>query len=288
MNFLLDHLGWTIAIAFLIATFLFVWQGYRYSMNPIQFPLWILNWTLTRVLWRVKVRGRFPTELVRKGCVIVANHRSSADPMVLQAAVSYPIKWMIAKEYVESPGLGWLLKAIGVIGVKRSAVDRSSAKEAIKALQSGDWIGIFPEAKINITDDLLLPARTGVAMLALRAGVPIIPCYIENSPYNGSVYTIFFMRARVRVNIGEPIYFDKEPREELVDDPAKNDAPAISDSTTPEKSSRRNRPDPYAKATLAIMQAMAKLSPEPTFVPTVHTRVSGAVFNEAGDGSETG
>src|SRR6185295_17437283 len=51
----------------------------------------------------------------------------------------------------------------------------------------------------------LLTARPGAAMVALKAGVPLVPCYIEGSPYGGTVTSPFFMTAQTRVYFGQPI-----------------------------------------------------------------------------------
>jgi 1-acyl-sn-glycerol-3-phosphate acyltransferase len=79
-------------------------------------------------------------------------------------------------------------------------------------------VGMFPEGRINDTKDtLLLPGRPGAALVALKARVPIIPVFIEGSPYDGSALGPLFMRAHVRVKIGEPMdlspYFGREKEE---------------------------------------------------------------------------
>ena len=67
---------------------------------------------------------------------------------------------------------------------------------------------------MNVTDELLLPGRSGAALIALRARVPVIPCYVENPPYDGTALGSFFMKAHARVVMGQPIdlseYYDRE------------------------------------------------------------------------------
>ena len=90
-------------------------------------------------------------------------------------------------------------------------------KQAIRLATSGELVGIMPEGRINESSDLLMPGRSGAALVALRARVPVIPCYIEGAPYNGKVIGPLFMSARVRVIVGDPIdlseYYerDREP-----------------------------------------------------------------------------
>ena len=72
-----------------------------------------------------------------------------------------------------------------------------------------------------MTDELLLPGRPGAALIALRARVPVIPCYVSGAPYDGTAMGSFFMAAKARVIIGKPIdiseYYDREGREVLQD-----------------------------------------------------------------------
>jgi 1-acyl-sn-glycerol-3-phosphate acyltransferase len=73
---------------------------------------------------------------------------------------------------------------------------------------------MFPEGRINTTDEFMLPGRPGAAMVALRARVPIIPCYIEGAPYGKGALSPFLMPAIVRLTVGEPIdlspYYDRD------------------------------------------------------------------------------
>jgi 1-acyl-sn-glycerol-3-phosphate acyltransferase len=83
--------------------------------------------------------------------------------------------------------------------------------------QDGGIVGMFPEGRINQTDQVLLPGRPGAALVALRARVPIIPTYIFDAPYDGTALGPVFMRSKVRVKIGQPIdlspYYGREKEE---------------------------------------------------------------------------
>ena len=52
---------------------------------------------------------------------------------------------------------------------------------AIRYAQEGGLVGLFPEGRVNTTDELLLPGRPGAALIALRARVPVIPCYVQGA-----------------------------------------------------------------------------------------------------------
>ena len=78
---------------------------------------------------------------------------------------------------------------------------------------------MLPEGKINMTERLLLPARPGAALVALRARVPMIPCYIAGAPYDRVPWSPFFMAARVTIHFGQPLdlaeFFGREQDENV-------------------------------------------------------------------------
>ncbi|MCA9154752.1 MAG: 1-acyl-sn-glycerol-3-phosphate acyltransferase [Planctomycetales bacterium] len=181
-----------------------IWT-WRSSFTFTQAILMGLAILLTRLLWRATIPRRLPLD-GRQGAIVIANHRSSIDPFFLQVIVDRPMHWMVAKEYCEHWAFAWFLRNCEVIPVSRGGVDTAATKQAIRYALDGELLGMLPEGRINVTDQFLLPARPGAAMVAIRAGVPIVPCYIDGAPYNGSAASPIFMRARVRVQFGRPIY----------------------------------------------------------------------------------
>jgi 1-acyl-sn-glycerol-3-phosphate acyltransferase len=176
----------------------------RSSFTPVQSILYALNYLLTRVLWRMQIHGQLSIP-PHQGAVIVCNHRCPLDPSFIQATTPRAIHWMVAKEYCEFPVFRQLLAACEVIPVRRGAVDRAAIRQAIDLLQRGEIVGMFPEGYINTTTELLLPGHPGAALIALKAGVPVVPCYIEGAPYDGTTLGCLFMPARVKLVIGPPI-----------------------------------------------------------------------------------
>jgi 1-acyl-sn-glycerol-3-phosphate acyltransferase len=179
----------------------FMW---RYGLTLAEAFLYLLNFTLTRTLWRTTVEGSIDLPPGR-GAVFVSNHRSSIDTLFLQQMIPRAIHYLIAREYVERRFIGWPLRVAGAIPVNRGGIDTASTRQAIRLAEAGEMIGIFPEGRINTTDEFMLPGRPGAAMIALRARVPVIPCYIEGSPYGGHILRPFVTLARVTVRIGSPI-----------------------------------------------------------------------------------
>jgi len=199
------------AAVFLVATVAappLVWMAVlflrlRYSLP--HFVGWLLVILLVRLQWRATLPRRpFPLPADR-GAVIVCNHRSSIDPLYVQALLDRTVHWFVAKEYFAIPGVGWFLRFCGAIPTTRGGQDTAAVKMAIRYLKQGDCVGLLPEGRINMTENTLLPVRPGAALLAMQARVPVIPMYIIGSPFDCYFWTPFLMTARSEARVGRPI-----------------------------------------------------------------------------------
>ena len=178
----------------------------RSPFTPVQSVLYSLNYTLARIAWRARINRVFPIPPDR-GAVIVCNHRCPLDPSFIALTVPRVVHWMVAKEYCEHPLFRGLLRTCEVIPVNRGAVDMAAVKTAIRLVRSGELVGVFPEGHINTTEQMLLPGRSGAALIALKAQAPVVPCYIHGAPYDGTTLGCLLMPASVRLEIGPPIDF---------------------------------------------------------------------------------
>lgn len=119
-------------------------------------------------------------EHVPEGPVIFCpNHTRLSDPLFVAFALSLRFRpqVMAKAELLEIPVLGWILKKAGVFAVERGKSDVGAVKRAMKCLKSGDKLLLFPEGT-RYKDGKMGEGKTGVALLALRTGTPILPMYI--------------------------------------------------------------------------------------------------------------
>lgn len=212
-----SHSAAVLFCAILLAA-LVVWvvvSWWRSPYTPFQYGLYLVNTFFTRVLWRTTVSGRLPIS-DDQGAVIVSNHASGIDPLLIQLSTDRIVHWMVAREYFEMFGISFVFRTLKSIRVNRGGIDTAATKVAIRYAQEGGLVGLFPEGRVNMTDALLLPGRPGAALIALRAKVPVIPCYVKGAPYDGTALGSFFMAARAHVTIGQPIdlspYYDSEDK----------------------------------------------------------------------------
>ncbi len=152
-----------------------------------------------------------PHSLPRSGGgILVANHISGLDPLLIQSACPRLIVWMMAREYYELPQLNPIFRAISAIAVDRSGRDMPAMRSALRALGKGQILGIFPEGKIETTRELL-PFQTGVALMATRTGVPIYPVYVEGTQRNLSMGRAYLQRQEAVLAFGRPMRLSGRP-----------------------------------------------------------------------------
>jgi 1-acyl-sn-glycerol-3-phosphate acyltransferase len=176
---------------------------------------------MTRVVWRTTISGRLPIADDR-GAVIVSNHKSGIDPAFIALTTRRPVHWAVAREYCRHPLLGWFFSTLACIPVNRAGIDTAATKAAIRYAQSGDLVGMFPEGRINTTNELLLPGRPGAALVALKARVSVVPCFIRGSPDGGNILSPLFKTAKVTLTIGQPIdlspYYGRESEDGVLEE----------------------------------------------------------------------
>jgi len=151
-----------------------------------------------------------PCPLPAKGpAILVCNHTSSLDPVLLQAAVPRVITWMMAREYNNVFGVQWFLNAIEPILVERSGRDMAATRAALRALKDGKILGLFPEGRIERTT-ALEEFQTGVALLALKSRAPVYPAYLDGSQRMKGMLEAFLRPNHITLAFGPRVPLDYE------------------------------------------------------------------------------
>ena len=124
--------------------------------------------------------------LPTKGCALVAsNHISGLDPFLLIAASPRPLRFLIAREEYERFGLNWLFRRANCIPVDRERQPERAMREAMRALQEGDVVAVFPQGRIH--HESMAPKhkaprklKGGVIRLAHQFDCPVYPLRVDD------------------------------------------------------------------------------------------------------------
>lgn len=166
-----------------------------------------MNRAYTHAYHRLEVFA--PCKLPKSGAaIVVCNHTSGLDPHLVQSPCRRLITWMMAKEYYDLWYLKPVFEQLGVIPVTRSGRDTSAMREAMRALKNGQLLGIFPEGRIEKTHEMF-PFQTGVALMAMKTGVPVYPAYLDGTQRNQSMLAALLRPQRARVIFGDEVMFDR-------------------------------------------------------------------------------
>jgi len=141
--------------------------------------------------------------------VFAGNHTSQLDIYSFQASCPHDFRWIAKKELFRIPIFGQAMRKVGFI-----SINRSRGREALKSLflaaeriAEGSSVLIFPEGTRS-KDGILQPFKAGAFLLAIKAGVPVVPIGINNAATLLPKGTLLPHPGEIVIRIGEPIPTD--------------------------------------------------------------------------------
>jgi 1-acyl-sn-glycerol-3-phosphate acyltransferase len=172
---------------------------------------------LARVVARAVTRidVRFESDLPHEGpLIVVANHLSNADPPLVYGWLTPKLGrrlHILAKEALFVGPLGWFLRTQGITPVRAGGSDMEAYRAAKAVLDRDDVLCIFPEGTRSASGALQEP-RPGVAMLATRSGVPVLPVGISGTDrFLGRGQRFPRFGSRISVRVGRTFTLELDP-----------------------------------------------------------------------------
>jgi 1-acyl-sn-glycerol-3-phosphate acyltransferase len=162
--------------------------------------------TLAEVLmrWRATGQANVPAS---GGALLVCNHVSFLDVFFLGIPLGRPLNY-VARSTLFVPVLGALIRSVGGFPIQREGIGASGMKETLRRLQAGGIVALFPEGTRS-HDGELGPLKPGIAALAARVGVPVVPAGLAG------MFEIWPRSRRIpvlhpiRIHYGRPIFPDE-------------------------------------------------------------------------------
>lgn len=168
-------------------------------------PFRTLLWCSVRIWFRLRVENR---PRMGGAYVLVANHASFLDPMLLGLALPRRVVFMMTEVHWRSPLLGWFYRWNRAIPLSARGGNRVPLRAARDVLRQGRLLGIFPEGGLSRDGELLL-GSPGAVSLVLGESVPIVPVGIIGANRAMPVGAALPRPCKVTVRFGAPI----EPEE---------------------------------------------------------------------------
>ncbi|TMC24576.1 MAG: 1-acyl-sn-glycerol-3-phosphate acyltransferase [Chloroflexi bacterium] len=169
-----------------------------YNIPPILYHA--IRWFVIfvyHIVARIRLRGLY--NVPKKGAFIIAsNHLSWTDIPLIPFHLPRKVVYMAKEEYFNSR-LAWLVRFLGAFPVKRGEGDRQALRAGEEQLKKGNILVIFPEGTRSRTRTMAR-AHSGMGMIALRTGVPVVPVAIW-----GSENMLKKFGAPVTISFGEPM-----------------------------------------------------------------------------------
>ena len=188
---------------------------YIYRLVP-EFMLRFIAWLLVHSIYRLDQQGI--EHIPHDGpALLVCNHVSFVDPLVIAAASKRPIRFVMDHRIFRMPLIGFIFRHMRTIPIAPAREDAALMERAFddvaRALADGDLVCIFPEGSITASGEML-PFRPGVQRIVARTPVPVVPMALRG------LWGSFFSRkdgaamsrpsklrpfARIALLVGEPL-----------------------------------------------------------------------------------
>lgn len=163
--------------------------------NRFYQTMWCIFTPIFRLLYPLQVQGaeNLPTD---QPVLICVNHSHALDPVLLAAAMpkTTRVRIMAKKELFSVPVIGGLITRLGAFPVDRGHSDIAAVKNSIQTLRDGYHLVVFPEGtRVKAPGEV--DVKGGVAMMAIRSGVKLLPVFIS---MNKKIFH------KVKIVFGEP------------------------------------------------------------------------------------
>ncbi len=147
---------------------------------PVLWVVKVIVQALFRVLFTLEYAG--VANVPPTGAVILAgNHPSYLDPVLISLPIRRRIRFMAWDKLFAIPVFGSLIRFLGAFPVDTSKRDQQAFAQALEVLQSGEALGIFPEAGLSKGERVNALLKSGAARLAIAARCPIVPVTIAGA-----------------------------------------------------------------------------------------------------------
>lgn len=179
--------------------------------DPVTGLMVLATQVYSRLMHRTQYEGLKDVRQTNQpgGLIVVSNHGSPIDPVLIQSACGFVVRWMMAGDMM-IPQLGWLWRHQRMIPVARDGRDLSPAREAIRHVQAGGALGVFPEGALVRPRDQVRPFHPGVGFMIAKTRAPVLLLWISGTPEATRMGPALTSRSHARVRFIDRLEFGDE------------------------------------------------------------------------------
>lgn len=196
--------GGDLMLASALIFIFFIWLFYLgHKNNEADWGHWATNILdgLIRLYCRQFHRQKSQKIIIPKQphVILACNHISGIDPFILITATNRPIRFMIAVEEYNKPLLNWMFRAAGCIPVDRSGRVEKAFRSALRAIQAGELVALFPQGGIHHSTTPREVIKPGIIKLSQLSDSHILPVRIEGVGAPGTVAGSVITRSHISI-----------------------------------------------------------------------------------------
>ncbi|MGQ0628808.1 MAG: lysophospholipid acyltransferase family protein [Phycisphaerales bacterium] len=168
--------------------------------------VWLVGCLYARLVQRARFGGRDVLKGLRpgEGLVVVANHTSGMDPILIQVGLrEREVRWVMTREMrvrALDPVWAYLdIIFVGTDGARSGTSELAAVKEMIRHVKRGGVLGIFPEGRIVRPRGTLHPFQPGVGSILARTGARVLPVFVRGTPETETAFSSLFRFGRAHI-----------------------------------------------------------------------------------------
>jgi len=215
--------GW-VAINVAVRLFVVPWLRRQCAGDAVAGGLWLVLrgycGMVHRAAWTghesIRMQGgTAELDRARGPLIVVSNHTAGLDPLLIQTGCRFRIRWMMAADMMV-PALEWLWRRERVIPVHFDGRDAAAAREAMRHLEAGGVLGVFPEGGIARPPGTIQPFLPGVGLIVARTQAPVLLTLVTDTPARDRAFESLLIPSRSKVRYLELIRYPEGTKASII------------------------------------------------------------------------
>ena len=164
---------------------------------------------LVKGYWGARFTGfeRIPTPPPGRGLILVCNHTSGLDPVLITWKSPLRIRWLMSRAMMVK-ALGFLWRRLGILPIDFAARDRTAFTESVEILKGGGVLGIFPEGRIARPPQVIQPFMPGVGLMVAKTRATVVLMHSHGIRPGRTTFGVLIKPWRARVDVVDVINYD--------------------------------------------------------------------------------